>query len=191
MIPGVTRILVVDDQPVLRVGLATVLRGEPGLLPVGAVSPDNGVLDAIARTDADVVLLAVHLPAIDELVLTRRIKRAAKAPAVVLYAPNGDDALHVAASLAGADGVVSRRASAETLFDAIRMAARGELAVPAVAPAVRAAVIAQLEEADLPIFSMLIDDTPVAEVAPLVGLTAPELSRRIEGMLSRLTVAAA
>ena len=184
------RILVVDDQPVVRAGLAAVLRAEPGLLPVGATSPDNGVLEAIGRAEPDVVLLSVHLPAIDELVLTRRIKRQPKAPSVVLYAPESDDTLNVAASLAGADGVVSRRASAEELFDALRMAARGELTVPDVPPAVRAVVIAQLEETDLPIFSMLLDATPPAEVAPLVGLTPPELSRRIEAMLSRLTVAA-
>jgi DNA-binding NarL/FixJ family response regulator len=186
----VTRILVVDDQPVLRAGLAAILAAEPGFEPLAAVEPDNGVLDVIERTPVDVVLLTVHLPAIDELVLTRRIKRRPDPPQVVLYAPDGDDALHVAASLAGADGVVSRRASAETLFDALRLAARGELTVPSVPPAVRAAVIAQLEEADLPIFSMLLDATPAAEVAPLVGLTPPELSRRIDEMLSRLTVAA-
>jgi DNA-binding NarL/FixJ family response regulator len=188
----VSRIFVVDDQPVVRAGLTAVLRAEPGLVPVGAMGPENGVLDAIARAEPDVVLLSVHLPAIDELVLTRRVKRQRqrRAPAVVLYAPTSDDTLNVAASLAGADGVVSRRRSAEHLFDAIRMAARGELTVPSVPPAVRAEVIAQLEEADLPIFSMLLDATPPAEVAPLVGLTPPELSRRIEAMLSRLTVAA-
>jgi DNA-binding NarL/FixJ family response regulator len=186
----VTRILVVDDQPVIRAGLAAVLRGEPGLVPVGATTPDNGVLTAIRRTGPHVVVLNVHLPAIDELVLTRRVKRQAKAPAVVLYAREPDDSLHVAASLAGADGVVSRHEGPEALFDAIRMAARGELTPPAVAPAIRSEIIAQLEEADLPIFSMLLDATPPSEVAPLVGLTPPELSRRIEGMLSRLTVAA-
>ena len=184
------RIFVIDDEPVVRAGVVAVLRGEPGLVPIGASAPDQGVLDAIARTRPDVVLLSVHLPAIDELVLTRRVKRAPGAPAVVLYAPASDDTLHVAASLAGADGVVSRQRSAEHLFDALRMATRGELAVPSVSPSVRAEVIAQLEDADLPIFSMLLDATPVAEVAPVVGLTPPELSRRIEGMLSRLTVAA-
>jgi DNA-binding NarL/FixJ family response regulator len=186
----VPRILVVDDQPVIRAGLAAVLRGEPGLVPVGAASPDNGVLAAIKRHEPDVVLLAVHLPAIDELVLTRRVKRQANAPAVVLYARHPDDTLSVAASLAGADGLVSRLAGPEALFDAIRMAARGELELPAVPPPVRNKIIAQLEEADLPIFSMLLDATPPAEVAPLVGLTPPELSRRVEAMLSRLTVAA-
>jgi DNA-binding NarL/FixJ family response regulator len=186
----VSRIFVVDDQPVVRAGLTAVLRAEPGLVPVGAGGPENGVLDAIARAEPDVVLLSVHLPAIDELVLTRRVKRQRCAPAVVLYAPRSDDTLNVAASLAGADGVVSRRRNAQHLFDAIRMAARGELTVPSVPPAVRAEVIAQLEDADLPIFSMLLDATPPAEVAPLVGLTPPELSRRIEAMLSRLTVAA-
>src|SRR3954452_4803019 len=131
-IRAVSRIFVVDDQPVVRAGLVAVLRGEPGLGPVGATAPDNGVLDAINRAEPDVVLLSVHLPAIDELVLTRRIKRQPSSPAVVLYTPASDDTLNVAASLAGAYGVVSRRGSAERLFDAIRMAARGELTVPAV-----------------------------------------------------------
>ena len=180
----------VDDEPVVRAGIAAVLRGEPGLVPTGAAGPDNGVLEAIDRARPDVVLLSVHLPAMDELVLTRRIKRGPAPPEVVLYAPLSDDTLHVAASLAGADGVVSRQLTAEHLFDALRMAARGELTVQPVPPAVRAEVIAQLEDADLPIFSMLLDATPAAEVAPLVGLTPPELSRRIEAMLSRLTVAA-
>jgi DNA-binding NarL/FixJ family response regulator len=190
MIRAVTRILVLDDQPVIRAGLAAVLRAEPGLVPVAATAPDNDVLAVIRRTRPHIVLLNVHLPAIDELVLTRRIKRQANAPAVVLYAREPDETLHVAASLAGADGVVSRQEGAEALFDAIRMAARGEVSPPPVSPAVRAEVIARLEESDLPIFSMLLDATPPAEVAPLVGLTPPELSRRIEAMLSRLTVAA-
>ena len=187
---GVTRILVVDDQPVLRTGVAAVLRGEPGFVPVGAVSPGPQLLEVIERLEPDVVLLFVHLPAIDELVLTRRIKRAPDAPRVVLYAPNDDRTLHVAAAIAGADGVVSRRETAEILFDAIRMAARGELAVPDVPPGARAEVTAQLDEADLPIFSMLLDSTPHGEVAPVMGLTPSELSRRIDEMLSRLTAAA-
>jgi DNA-binding NarL/FixJ family response regulator len=186
----VTRILVVDDQPVVRAGLAAVLRAEPGLVPVGVAAPANGVMDVIDRASPDVVLLTVHLPAIDELVLTRRIKRRPDAPRIVLYASRLNDKLHVAATLAGADGVVSRRGSAEELFDALRMAARGELTVPDVRPAERAAIIAQLREEDLPIFSMLLDATPPSEVAPVMGLTPPELSRRIDEMLSRLTAAA-
>ena len=105
----------------------------------------------------------------------------------MLYVPNGDRTLHVAASLAGADGVVSRRESAEALFDALRMAARGELVVPDVTPGARAEATAHLDASDLPIFSMLLDATPPREVAPLMGLTTSELSRRIDEMLSRLT----
>ncbi|MEJ7717391.1 MAG: response regulator [Thermoleophilaceae bacterium] len=68
------RVLLVDDHPALRAGLGTVLRLEPGLIPVGAAADAEAALEEARRRDPNVVLVDYHLPGDDGLMLCRRLK---------------------------------------------------------------------------------------------------------------------
>ena len=138
-----TRVAIVDPQPAVRAGLTALLRGEPGLVPVGAAGSAEEALEVVARTAPDLVLLEPLLGTGDGLQLIRRITGAEHAPRVVAYTEAGDPALVLALRVAGADGLIDKQAPPEELFEALRVVARGRTALPPVTPAqLRAAAAA-------------------------------------------------
>src|SRR5690349_11682313 len=132
MVSQVTRIAVIDPQPATRAGLSMLLRTEPGLVPVGAATGVHDGAELAERLRPDVVLLEPHLLDGDGLGLCRRLRAAADAPRVILYASDPDGTLGLLARVAGADGLVDKAAAPVELFDAIRVVARGDTALPPV-----------------------------------------------------------
>lgn len=182
------RILLVDDHPALRAGLTAVLRAEPGLVPLGAASSEEELWPALNRTKPDVVVLDYHVPPADGLQLCRRIKRQLTPPKVLLYSAYADAKLVIPGILAGADGVMNKSAPAGELYDAIRTVARGETVKPPVTRELLEDANARLDSDDLPILGMALDGTPEGEIARTLGLSADELTHRLERMISRLKV---
>jgi DNA-binding NarL/FixJ family response regulator len=182
----VTRVVIVDPQPAVRAGLAALLRGEPGLVPVGAAGSAEEALEAVTRTSPDLVLLEPMLGTGDGLQLIRRITGAEVAPRVVAYTEVGDPALEVALRVAGADGLVDKQAAPEELFEALRTVARGRTSLPLVTPAALRAAAARVESDDLALLAMLVDRTPTADVADTLRLDPRRMARRVERLLARL-----
>jgi DNA-binding NarL/FixJ family response regulator len=182
----VTRVVIVDPQPAVRAGLASLLRSEPGLVPVGAAGSAQEALETVARTAPDLVLLEPLLGTGDGLQLIRRITGAENAPRVVAYTEIGDPALEVALRVAGADGLVDKQAPPEELFEALRTVARGRTALPLVTPAALRAAAARVESDDLALLAMLVDRTPTADVADTLRLDPRRMARRVERLLARL-----
>lgn len=123
------RVLVVDDHPVLRAGLESLLRMEPGFACTGTAADAAEFWPLLRRTEPDVVLLDRQLPDADGVDVARDIAAEPYAPAVVLYTadPSGTDGAPVVA-------VVDKASGPDPLFDALRLAARGVITAPA-APA--------------------------------------------------------
>jgi DNA-binding NarL/FixJ family response regulator len=182
------RILIVDDHPALRAGLQTVLKGEPGLVPVGSAAGHADVGPALSRTRPDLVLLDYHLPSTDGMLLCHRIKATIPTPHVILYSAYAGASMTVPATLAGVDAVISKTAPAEELFAAIRAVASGELLLPPASPGQFSEAATQLRDADLPIFAMVMDRTPPREIAETLGLETKTVSTRIERMLRRFKI---
>ena len=178
-----TRILVVDPQPAMRAGLAMLLRGEPGLVPVGGAVGAADALELLERLQPDIVLVDHQLLDRDGLALCRRIRAHAR---VVLYTADSDPTLRVAARVAGADGLVAKAAAPAELFEALRVVARGGSALPPVDRAQLDAAAHRVEPDDLALLAMLVDRTPPAEVADTLRLDRRRLPRRIERLLARL-----
>ncbi len=182
------RVLIVDDHPALRAGLTAVLRAEPDLEPVDAAMSMSDLWPALYRTKPDVVLLDYHLPGDDGLVLCRRIKHELIAPAVLLYSAYADASLTIPARLAGVDGLVSKAAPANELYDAIRCVARGERVLPPISQELMTVASRELEPSQLPILEMMINDTPIAEIAETLHLAPVEVARHVDRMIKRLKV---
>jgi DNA-binding NarL/FixJ family response regulator len=181
-----TRVVVIDPQPAVRAGLAMLLRAEPGLVPVGAAVGVHDGLELVSRQRPDVVLLDPQLHDGDGLGTCRRLRALDPAPRVVLYSAGGDASLAVTARVAGADGLVDTAAPAEVLFEAIRLVARGETALPPLDREQLDAAAHRVEPEDLALLAMLMDRTEPAEVAATLRLDKRKLSRRIEKLLGRL-----
>jgi len=182
----VTRIAIVDPQPALRTGLVALLRGEPGLVPVGAAGTAAEALALVARTSPDLVLLEPLLGTGDGLQLCRRLTGAEAAPRVVAYTDAADPAMEVALRVAGADGLVDKRGAPDELFEALRVVARGGTALPPLTPGQLRAAAARVESDDLALLAMLVDRTPAADVAATLQLDRRRMTRRVERLLGRL-----
>ena len=182
------RIVVVDDHPALRAGLDTVLAGEPGLVPVGSAGSAGELWPVLSTCKPDVVLLDYHLPGVDGLQVCRRIKARLLAPKVLVYSAYAGSELAIPATLAGADGVIGKGIPARELYDAIRRVAEGERVVPPIPPQLMYEARERVGEEDLPLLGMLLHQTPVPDIAPVLNVDADTLERRIDIMIGRLRV---
>jgi DNA-binding NarL/FixJ family response regulator len=175
---GVTRIAIIDPQPAVRAGLTILLRAEPGLIPVGSAAGAEEGYELVDRLRPDVVLLEHRLLDGDGLALARRLE-----PRVIIYTSEMDALM---ARVAGADGLVDKAAEPAELFEAIRVVARGGLALPPVDRDELDAAAHLIEPEDLALLAMLVDGTPAGDVADTLHLDRRRVGRRIERLLGRL-----
>jgi len=184
----VIRVLLVDDHPAMRTGLAAVLAAEPGMVVLGAAASADELTPALNRTKPDVVLLDYHLPSSDGLVLCRVLKRSVPAPGVLLYSAYADASLAIPAILAGADGLLNKAAPAKDLYDAIRRVARGDRVLPAVPRDLLDSASARLDPEDLPILGMILDGASPADVADTLLVEPRNVSSRLDRMIGLLRI---
>ncbi len=122
----VIRLVVVDDDDLVRSGLAAILDLEPDIEVVGQGADGVDVPALVARSRPEVVLMDVRMPRVDGIAATARLAERAGGPAVVVITTfESDDAVHDAL-MAGARGFVLKRARPEELLAAIRTVARTE-----------------------------------------------------------------
>jgi DNA-binding NarL/FixJ family response regulator len=127
------RIVLADDQRIVRDGLATLLGLLPGITVVGAAADGD---EAVALVDAhrpDVLLTDLRMPGCDGVTATRRVREAHPGTAVVVLTTYVDDDAIVAALRAGAAGWLSKDADAEAIGRALRSAADGHSTIDAAA----------------------------------------------------------
>jgi DNA-binding NarL/FixJ family response regulator len=120
------RVLLVDDQDLLRSGIRIILESEPGIVVVGEARDGRGALERIAQVSPDVVCLDVQMPGMDGLTATRLIAALEHPPAVlVLTTFDRDDYLFEALE-GGASGFLLKNSTPEQLVDAVQVVARGD-----------------------------------------------------------------
>ena len=181
-------IAILDDHPALRAGLGTVIKGEPGLTVVGAVGTVAELRQILAHRSPDVVLVDYHLPEDDGLIVCREIKRAPNAPRVLLYSAYAGGALAVAATLAGADGLVGKGVPARELYDAIRRVARGERVGPPIPVDLVREAAARLNERDRAILGMALGDEPGTEISAVGDLDINTVDDHVERIIRCLRI---
>jgi DNA-binding NarL/FixJ family response regulator len=120
------RVAVVDDDALVRTGLATIVDLEPDLTVVGEGADGLDVDALVASAAPDVVLMDVRMPRLDGIAATRRLTERGDGPAVVVITTFENDDHVVDALLAGARGFVLKRATPEELLTAVRTVARTE-----------------------------------------------------------------
>ncbi|GIF47256.1 LuxR family two component transcriptional regulator [Asanoa ferruginea] len=127
------RVVLVDDQTLVRTGFRLVLDETDDIEVVGEAADGHRALDAVARTRPDVVLMDVRMPGLDGIETTRRI-RSGQHPAKVIILTTFDLDEYVLAGLrAGASGFLLKDALAADLISAVRIVAAGEsVAAPSV-----------------------------------------------------------
>jgi DNA-binding NarL/FixJ family response regulator len=119
------RVLLVDDQELVRAGLRGILRPSFGFDVVGDCADGSGVESAVDVLHPDVVLMDVRMPVVDGVEATRRLRRQDGRPPVLVLTTFDDDEVLAAALRAGASGFVLKDLPAEDLQRAVRAVAGG------------------------------------------------------------------
>lgn len=141
---GPVRVLVVDDQALVRSGFAMMLAVEPDIEVVAQAADGREALAALAEHPADVVLMDVQMPVMDGIAATQEIVRAGLARVIILTTFDREDYLFDALA-AGASGFLLKNADPDDLVDAVRAVAGGHALL---APEVTVRVIARLVGAE-------------------------------------------
>jgi DNA-binding NarL/FixJ family response regulator len=114
------RVLVVDDQRIVREGLSLLLRTTPGVELVGAAENGRQALDLVAELAPDVVLMDLRMPELDGVEATRAVRANYPGVQVIVLTTYSDDESVFAALRAGARGYLTKDAEADELARAIR-----------------------------------------------------------------------
>lgn len=120
------RIVLVDDQALVRAGFRMVLDAQSDLAVVGEAGDGRDALDLLATTPADIVLMDVRMPRMDGVAATEAIGGMAEAPRVIVLTTFDLDEYAHAALRAGASGFLLKDAGPDELLAAIRAVHRGD-----------------------------------------------------------------
>ena len=163
------RVVVADDQRVVREGLVTSLSVMPGVEVVGAAADGEQAVALVSRHRPQVVLMDLRMPRLDGVEATRRIRQEHPATAVVVLTTYADDDSILAALRAGALGYLTKDAGREQIARALHAAAEGQAILD---PAVQARLVAATGPALDSLPSRPLPDGLTAREAEVLALIA-------------------
>jgi DNA-binding NarL/FixJ family response regulator len=197
-----TRVLVVDDHPVFRDGLAALLAATPGLAVTGTASDAESALSQLAEVEVDVVLMDLNLPGMSGVEATRAIAAYADGPAVLVVTMVDDDDTVLAAMRAGARGYILKGSTGDEIAAAVRTVASGGAtfgggvaarilqltssrgaATPATTP------VDGLTEREREVLALLADGESNARIARRLDLSHKTVQNYVSRILDKLQVA--
>ena len=138
-----TRVLIVDDDALVRAGLSMLLAGADEIEVVGEASDGNDVADAIAEHDPDVVLMDIRMPGMDGLTATELVRAQDDAPEVIVLTTFEADDYVLGALRAGASGFLLKDTPPAEIVRAVRTVAAGE---PMLSPAITRRLIGHVTD---------------------------------------------
>jgi len=122
-------VLVVEDQKALAGALAVAIDAQPDLVCVGAANSVEEALPLVATTPPDVVLMDIHLPGVDGIEGTRRLKAALPATRILILTADATPDLLTGAATAGAAGFLAKDSPFPDILAAIRSPIEGKILV--------------------------------------------------------------
>jgi DNA-binding NarL/FixJ family response regulator len=195
------RVLLVDDQALFREALATLLEVCPEVEVVGEAGDGAAALDRVAEVRPDVVLMDLHMPVLDGIAATRRLRIEHPEVRVLALTTFDDDEDVFAALRAGAVGYLLKDVSGDRLVEALLAAARGESVLQ---PSVAAKVVARfarlpdddaprpqplvvpLSERELEVLRLLADGGSNREIAAALFLAEGTVKNHVTNVLAKL-----
>ncbi|ROQ69892.1 LuxR family two component transcriptional regulator [Streptomyces sp. 840.1] len=192
------RIVVADDERMVRTALRVILDAETGLEVVGEAATGAEAVSVVRALRPDVVLMDVRMPETDGIRATERILALVDpAPRVVVVTTFEHDAYVYEALRAGAAGFLLKRAAAEDLVQAVRLVARSDsLLFPAAVrdlaaeygrgrPAAAPAWAARLTDREADVLRLMAAGLTNAEIAARLGVGAATAKTHVAGVLAK------
>jgi DNA-binding NarL/FixJ family response regulator len=182
----VIRVLTVDDHAVVRAGIVALLDSEPGIRSVAAVGGLPAALTAFETLHPDVVIADFRLGDGDGLELCRALERDDWPSRVLVFSGFASADLSLAATVAGAAGVLGKGTAGELLLAGVRAVAAGGMPGPVIPPGDIKRAAERLEPDDLPTFSMRLDGSTTTDIAEVLHEDRAVVERRVDRIVRTL-----
>ena len=183
----VTRVLLAEDQAMVRGALAALLALEPDLEVVAEVGRGDEVVPRALDTRPDVALLDIEMPGLDGLAAAAQLRTAVPACRVVILTTFGRPGYLRRAMEAGATGFLLKDAPATELADAIRRVARGQRVVdPALAVAALSEGANPLSEREREALALAATSGTVADIATSLGLSEGTVRNHLSAAIQKM-----
>ena len=196
------RVLVVDDQALVRGGFRMILDAQKDIDVVGEASDGEEALEKVAELDPEVVLMDIRMPRLDGLEATRRLIERGRAPRVLMLTTFDADEYVYESLRAGASGFLLKDVRPEQLAEAVRVVARGEALL---APAITRRLIEQfvrrpltglerpdalegLTERELEVLRLVARGNSNAEIASSLYLSEATVKTHLTHILTKLNL---
>jgi DNA-binding NarL/FixJ family response regulator len=191
------RVVIADDQPLMRAGFKTVLEATGSIEVVAEAGDGEEAIRAAERHDPDVVLMDIRMPRVDGLEATRRLPR----QRVLILTTFGLDEYIVEALRAGASGFLLNDGRPQELVAAVRAVAAGDavLSAPVTrrlldqiahrlpAPVTRdGGALAELTDRELEVLRLLAAGMSNAEIAAALVVSEPTVKSHVSNLLGKL-----
>jgi two-component system, NarL family, response regulator LiaR len=189
-----TRIILVEDQRIVREGLIALLEDEPEIEIVGEAPDGAHAVALYERVRPDVVLMDLQMPHVDGPEATRRIRAIDPAARILVLTTYGTDEFIFKALRAGARGYLLKDASADELLAAIRAVAAGKTHL---APEIAARLVIgvsegapeQLTPRELEVLTLMGQGRSNAEIADALVITPRTVKVHVQNILGKLSAA--
>ena len=195
-----TRVLLVDDHNIVRLGLMTLINDQPNLEVVGEAGTAAEAVRAAERLKPDVVLMDIRMPGEGGIEATRQITARWPNIKVVMLTSYADDELVVRAIRAGAAGYVLKQVDNKELLRAIEAAARGEAVLDAATTGRLLARMREVErradedafrelsDREMDVLAPLARGKTNAEIGELLNLSEKTVSNYVSTILEKLNL---
>ncbi|WP_129788880.1 response regulator transcription factor [Promicromonospora panici] len=195
------RVLIVDDQSMIRAGFAALLNAHEGITVVGTTDDGVGISDAVRRMQPDVVLMDIRMPKVNGLDATRTIMAMPGTPPKVIMLTTFDADEYVFSALrAGASGFLLKDSPPEELTQAVRVVAAGEaLLSPKITrtliadyaarptlPVSPSATLSALTDRELDVMKLVAAGRSNAEIATELHLAEQTVKTHVSRILNKL-----
>jgi DNA-binding NarL/FixJ family response regulator len=193
------RVVLVDDEAMVRVGLRMVLSSEPDIEVVGEAQDGGEAVDVVAATDPDVVLMDIRMPRVDGLEGARRVLQAHPEVRVIVLTTFDEDDYVESALRHGVSGFLLKVAPPERLVEAVRTVAGGgglldpadsvrviESFAASPARAQRADVLDRLTERERDVLRLIGRGLSNAEIAAELYLGETTVKTHVSNVLAKL-----
>ena len=197
------RVLIVDDQSMIRAGFAALLDAQEGIEVVGAAEDGAGITDEVRRTRPDVVLMDIRMPKVNGLEATRMVLGMPGEPPKILMLTTFDADEYVFSALrAGASGFLLKDAAPEELIHAVRVVAEGQAllspqitrtliadyAARPTSPRKDTALLGALTEREVDVMTLVARGSSNSEIAAELFLAEQTVKTHVSRILTKLSL---